>query len=56
MRKPLMIFLVMIMVVGAMGCELDMDSTKTYMGGRMMYYGLVETLQPATLAAMEERF
>ena len=56
MRKVLIGLMVMSLAIGAIGCELDMDSTKTYMGGRMMYYGLVETLQPATLEAMEARF
>lgn len=56
MKKLLVFCICSLVVIGSIGCELDMDSTKTYMGGRMMYYGLVENLQPETLSAMEARF
>ena len=56
MKRITVLIICILMLVGTIGCELDMDSTQTYMGGRMMYYGMQEILQPATLAAMEARF
>jgi len=32
------------------------SSFESYMAGRTMYYGLVETLQPSTIERMENRF
>lgn len=52
--KRLILLVCVLVTVSA--CKLDMDSTKTYMGGRMLYYGLVETLKPETLKQMEVRF
>ena len=56
MKRITVFIICILMLAGTIGCELDMDSTQTYMGGRMMYYGLVETLQTETLDAMEARF
>jgi hypothetical protein len=56
MKRITVFIICVLMLMGGVGCKLDMDSTKTYMGGRMMYYGLVEILQPETLTAMEARF
>jgi hypothetical protein len=56
MKKTIIMVACLIFLVVSVGCELDVDSTKTYMGGRMLYYGLVETLQPETLKQMEVRF
>ena len=56
MKKLSVLPILLVIIVLIAGCKLNIDSTKTYMGGRMLYYGLVEGLQPETMTAMEQRF